>query len=1621
MIKMEKREEEKDNNQEFNDNNPDPTKVAFFSDMGNMEEEIASEAIELVTHALSLIEARFYDDSIEIFRQAIGLYDQINKIAEVDALNNKISEIYLLKEQSFRESELERDTIIQDSQEALLEQTEEELYSQADSLIIEALQLVTNERFDDALDIYDEATKILQKLSKELELAKLSELIEDCFNKKAEFVQIHKKASTGEIITLEQENEGTLSKLEIKTQRIRAFEEFKRKENQISNHAYELIGNATELKKIRQYDEAIRLYDEGLALFQEINWNNEVKKIKNMIEQVEREKKRFLEEFQKIKVEKEQAEEIKKQKEAALIDSAQLQEQIKDHAQAEKLRAQSERKQEETTFQNEIAEMVDYAEKLARDYDLKVKSAIRKGKLLEECVFPVVIKIYEEVSKKVKDRGWKDQVELYANQIRHYHALLEKDKNLRQIEIQKRQKQKEYDEALKIKTDSTIVEVDVAQKKGFEEQRKQEAEVKNFREMIENLVNSAEKIGREYNTAFKKAVKEGNMNIESKYPKIIKIYTKARANVLEKGWNEDAAILSSHIRKYSELLEKEKRIREIEAKKGEEKKTYEEFHKIQKKEFDAEKIKEIEIKKVKEFEEDKFQKDITDLVDKAERMARDYEVALKKAIRAGELIENSPYSRIIEIYNQIREGVISRGWKEQTLMYTNQIRIYQDKLENDNKLREIEISKIRKRKEFEESLKVKTESIPLEKLKEIESKKSKKVEEQNFQKEITGIVDKAEKLAREYEIAKKSAIKKGKDLGKDPYFEIIEIYTKLRNKVLTRGWTDQALIYAKQIKIYQEKLESDKKLRQIELEKIQKQKGFEESLKVKAEGLTVDKLKNLDSLSKQEQDEEKFEREIDDLVDKTEKLAREYDLAIKRGQFEKDCPYLIISELYQKIREKVYARGWKEEADIYGNQINRYREKYERDKRLRELEAKKVEKQKVFEESFKITKEVKELKLQEIQAIESKDRESDGLLNEAMALINEAENEVKSYELSLKKDLLHNISPYEKAISNYEKARKLFHKIGWKEEAHRLISTITFYKEKKVKDDNLRLLEQQKLEASKEKLKYKPKEEVFAHENKIIEFEKLKEATTKESEGIFNIINRTERLAQEYEISKKRGILIIESPYEEIINMYMTAKKEFEKIGWNEQANQITNSIRHYQEKSKADKRLRALETEKISKEEEEIKKRKIETRLAREAEVELSKQKAQALELKRKQALEYESKKEQAFTFMDLAKKEFKQKNFEKAIKFYKESEKIFAEIKWSEGQKMIKESIKVIKLKKERIEQEQKVAERQETERLKLEAQIEDEIIKAKDLQKLQQDQKRREFLAIQKEKEREKEISENAYHFLEEGTKLKNKKKFEEAFEKYIMGRDLFKKIGWQHEVSRINNDLLFILKKEMKQTEKIKAMQQKKVEDKKELEGLLKEAEKKRKELDDIKKEEKRKRREEIVQKELDSANQIIKDLKYNEGILKLKNVIKKLEKLKQDKLVKQMNKQIEVLENASQVPIITTSELERDENINKFELAYRALDKAQISLSNNLFMKAITQLNEAMFNLKETKIGIKYISLIENRINTYKKELDIKTVQELKVEVPKDEADDIRVKIAARRAERRKKIKELMSK
>ena len=76
------------------------------------------------------------------------------------------------------------------------------------------------------------------------------------------------------------------------------------------------------------------------------------------------------------------------------------------------------------------------------------------------------------------------------------------------------------------------------------------------------------------------------------------------------------------------------------------------------------------------------------------------------------------------------------------------------------------------------------------------------------------------------------------------------------------------------------------------------------------------------------------------------------------------------------------------------------------------------------------------------------------------------------------------------------------------------------------------------------------------------------------------------------------------------------------------------------------------------------------------------------------------------------------------------------------------------------------------------------------------------------------------------------------------------------------------------------------------------------------------------------------------------------------------------------------------------------------------------MKAITELNEAIFNLTETKIGKRSLLEIEDKINIYKKELDIKKEPEVKEISPKLDEEDLRTRIARRREERRRRISDL---
>jgi len=137
----------------------------------------------------------------------------------------------------------------------------------------------------------------------------------------------------------------------------------------------------------------------------------------------------------------------------------------------------------------------------------------------------------------------------------------------------------------------------------------------------------------------------------------------------------------------------------------------------------------------------------------------------------------------------------------------------------------------------------------------------------------------------------------------------------------------------------------------------------------------------------------------------------------------------------------------------------------------------------------------------------------------------------------------------------------------------------------------------------------------------------------------------------------------------------------------------------------------------------------------------------------------------------------------------------------------------------------------------------------------------------------------------------------------------------------------------------------------------------------------------------------------------------------MEKLDWKAEIADIEKQIYVLSNKSHIPLLVLEEFDKNENMDKIKLAYEALDRAQMSLIKNRIMKAISELNEAKFNLENTKIGAKFIKEIDNKIKSFQAEIKkTKEVSEKAEEEKKEseESEEISADMAQKYMERCKR-------
>ena len=90
--------------------------------------------------------------------------------------------------------------------------------------------------------------------------------------------------------------------------------------------------------------------------------------------------------------------------------------------------------------------------------------------------------------------------------------------------------------------------------------------------------------------------------------------------------------------------------------------------------------------------------------------------------------------------------------------------------------------------------------------------------DKSFKEKLSNMVEEADKMERVYE----SEIKKGNFDLEPPYENLIGIYEEMQKMLIENAWNDQAKITTRQIQVYKNKLEQDKRLRAVELEKIRK-------------------------------------------------------------------------------------------------------------------------------------------------------------------------------------------------------------------------------------------------------------------------------------------------------------------------------------------------------------------------------------------------------------------------------------------------------------------------------------------------------------------------------------------------------------------------------------------------------------------------------------------------------------------------------------------------------------------------------------------------------------------------------------------------------------------------------
>ena len=1323
-----------------------------FKEKKKREEEIQTEALNLIDIGNKLEREKDFEQAIQKFDQAIKLFKSINWDSYVQPIINLMEDIKkrkdheqyvnLLQEKRQKELESLQNSILKRNKGAISKTAEEldlrkkrfeEKRNKLEAsettffnILEKADNILKEEKFENAINEYKKALTHIENLGPKWEtyessinntILNIQRIKSGQLEKDYESQQKREKRGKFELefqkqIThqLNKERDRLKQKefvLKDQEKQIIYFEQQK-------EIGFEFLDSAIGAIKQRDYESAIEAYQNAGKIFAIIQWNEEIPLIENSIKEVEE-----LKRIQKFSKQKRMVEAIERHK-----------------------------KDEE--FQNQIASYLQHEREKIKERQIQIKKRnedkkIREDKreagfkLLEQAQdemrqgdFDEAIEILQYAINFFADTQWQDEINTIKN------SILEIKNKKKEVELQDQIKLRARLEAEK--QDRAFQELITTELKSQQKKLKQKEII--FREREKELAYREQRRTEAFDMleTAQKLVSTGN------YDDVLEIYYEVLKIFAQIQWIDEVPILQESIQ------EIKKRKRELEL--------------VKQKQFEISIKKEAadnafidQIKYQRELEKVKSSKNL-DLKEKRELISTQNFTKQQEAfkmIKEGEIfLQKENFDKAVKNYQEGMNLLREVGWGSHYIILLKEtIKTVQ------NKKIEKEIST---QKEFELSL------------------KRQKQEELFQEKVITYLKEEQEKIKeKEIQIQKREELLNILENNKSEAFDIMEE----AEKFLNQGNYSQAIDKYRQAELilggiafpteiiketiqeiqYRRRDEDLNKFREMELtirqeyENSQFQQKIVEKVKLEENNLREKQRK----LKELEEDRLKSEEERDNAF----KILEEAQTSIEKGEFDKAI------ELYKKTAEIFRKIQWHEEINLIQNFIHVVEEKRKKaDLRRQKLLEEAIKKEKLEADFQKhITKEMikqrEKLKQKEIihrkKEIELSLREKQK--NIAFNLLDKAQNLLSQQK-------------YNEAVESYFEVANIFAQIRWIDEIPIVRGAIKDIERRKNERDNLKqkllekAIEDERADYSfKRQIQFqKAQQRIMAKRNREIREEQKKESSQ-------FLIKQQEA----FKLIEEGELLLKQNKIEQSIKNYNIAIKILTEIGWTSEYMKLlyetVEVIKH--RKSEIVKKKDLEQKLLMEQQAEDIRfNEKVSGYL--EKEKERLRNKKIGLQVREDNLRNTENRKSEAFGLMDDAEESLNNGQYKQAVEFYRQAELILNEIGFPAG--IVKTMIqKVLEKNREVSIKKQKEFEikiQNEREELKF-------LQKSSEALKISEMKNRARQIEIKKEKETLNYLNkrkDEAFDLLEEA-------------EIYINNAQYDKSIGYYHSAELILSEIAF----------------------------------------------------------------------------------------------------------------------------------------------------------------------------------------------------------------------------------